>query len=92
MSEFSNVLNTVKLSRSQDFDPNRSVLEVLKQAQVRDSVSKLVKVAKQGALRINNTKVDDLADRITCKHFELIGDCLWVVRSGKKDYHAILFV
>ena len=86
------MLNTVKLSRTQDWSPERNVFEVLKQAQIRESVSKLVKVAKQGALRINNLKVEDQGGKVNCKHFELIADCLWVVRSGKKEYHAILFV
>lgn len=81
------MLNFIELRRD-SVDKCQTVYEVLKEAGIRPSITKLDKLAKMGGLRINDLKVDP--GNLSLSSYPALAGCLYIVKSGKKEYFSIL--
>ena len=81
------MLNCVRIKRS-DLGPSTNIYDLLKLASIRPSISKIDKLAKMGALRLNEAKVNP--SKLELAEYPAIADTLLVVKSGKKEYFTIL--
>ena len=81
------MLNVHRVDRA-SVSQELSVLELLRRLGIRPSTSQGLKLVKQQALRVNEAKVD-LA-RLELRHYPPLAETVWVIRAGKKEYHAVL--
>lgn len=81
------MLNCVRVDKS-SLPPTANVYDLLKMAGIRPSISKIDKLAKMGGLKLNDQKVNPA--RLELKDYPRLGDCLYVVKSGKKEYFSII--
>lgn len=81
------MLNCVRIDKS-SLGHSTNIYDLLKQAGIRPSISKIDKLAKMGGLRLNDSKVDP--SKLELENYPLLADCLYVVKSGKKEYHTII--
>ena len=47
-------------------------------------------LVKQGSLRVNDCKVE--LDKTKFSDYQIIADCLYIIKTGKKDFYSILLV
>jgi tyrosyl-tRNA synthetase len=69
-------------------DPESSVLAYLTKEGIKPSVSQGLKAVRQGGLKINNVKVTE--ETLAWKHHPPINESVYVLKVGKKEYHALL--
>jgi len=62
--------------------PEENILEVVSKTKVFDSNSEIKRAIKQGAIRINDEKVNDFKQRVECEDGSIL-------RVGKKSYFKI---
>ena len=86
-SFFKRMPNTITMSRSK-YTESSNVLELLKDAHIRPSLTQVSKLAKAGSLKLNDQKVE--MDKLKLSDYELLADSILVVKSGKKEYHTLI--
>lgn len=73
---------------SSPMDCESSVLAYLTSAGIKPSVSQGLKLVRQGGLKVNDVKVTE--DTLSWKHHPPINDSVYILKVGKKEYHALL--
>lgn len=81
------MLNCIEVSR-ENITGDTNVYQLFKQVGIRPSIAKLEKLASMGGLRINNEKVDP--GNLKLSNYPAIGGCLYVIKSGKKEYFSLI--
>jgi tyrosyl-tRNA synthetase len=81
------MLNCIEIDNT-NINDDTNVYELLKQVGIRPSIAKLEKLAKMGGLRINNEKVDP--GNLKLSSYPALSGCLYVIKSGKKEYFSLL--
>ena len=85
-AEFKDMLYCIHIEKS-TLNSHKNIYELLKEAGIRPSISKLDKLSKLGGLRINGVKVDP--SKLALVDYPPIANCLYIIKSGKKEYHSL---
>lgn len=81
------MVNCIRIDKS-NLNQATNVYDLLKMAGIRPSISKLDKLAKMGALRLNDLKVDP--GNLNLMDYPLLAQSVYIVKSGKKEYYTII--